>query len=479
MKNGIRFLLNHRETAVDFKEDRFNPNTTLLNYLRSHPDLRGVKEGCAEGDCGACTVVIAEVEKGKLVYRAYDSCLIFLPQINGKHVITVEGLGNSANLHYVQEAMVELHASQCGFCTPGFVMSMFALAKNYKSPSKDQILDSFAGNLCRCTGYRPIIEAAEMACRNSRNDDFDAKEEETIKILNEIQQEKESVSIVFDDYTYFMPRTLKEALSILNTNTGAIILNGNTDIGLRVTKRKEKLKSIVDLSAIGELKEVKLTASGLECGSGCTLEDLRISSEKMFPALYKMLSVFGSRQIRNKATIGGNIGSASPIGDTIPILMAANAELVLISQSGNRKVQLRDYITGYRQTVIKTGELIEKILIPAVPEGFILESYKVSKRKDLDISTVSAAFLLKVKKGRVEAFEAFYGGMAAFTKSATLTSRKIRGEKWSLETVTNAIEFLSQDFSPISDARCGEEARMLMAGNLLLKFYNDTKDITG
>lgn len=470
----IQFVLDGEIKEINFNDQPYSPTTTLLNYLRSISGHKGVKEGCAEGDCGACTVVIAELVNNKLVYKAYDSCLIFLPQVHGKQVITIENLSDGEKLHIVQKAMVDHDGSQCGYCTPGFVMALFALYKNAKNPDRNEVTDALSGNLCRCTGYRPIVDAAMNAC-TGKKDHFSASENSIINHLIHIRDGKNSRLITTDEQQYFLPLSLHEACEIKNNNPGAVIINGSTDVALRVTKKREIIEKIIDLSFIDELKFSEVRGDGIVLGSGLCLEDVRSLVRDLHPSLYEMLSVFGSKQIRNKATIGGNVGTASPIGDTPPVLMALGASVILKGTNKERTLKVEDFIKGYRKTALKEDELIKAVFIPFAQDGTIVKSYKVSKRKDLDISTVSAAFRILIDhQKKVSELALFYGGMAASTKRAAIVEEALIGKKWTRESVENAIQLISKDFSPISDARSGKEARLLVAGNLLLKFWSET-----
>ena len=476
-RNDIQFMLNDRLIVIDFQEHPgLKPTTTVLNYLRTLPGFKGVKEGCAEGDCGACTVVVAEPDHGKLVYRTLDSCLVFLPQIHGKQLITVEHLSQGNQLHPVQQAMVDHNGSQCGYCTPGVVMSLFGLFKNTVNPDRDTIHDALTGNLCRCTGYRPIAGAAVSSCHGDTADKFSEREAETLRTLGEINRDKHMIELRGSSQLYLKPLTLADALECRKSFPEAVLVSGSTDVALRQTKKHEHLPEIIDLGGIEELTSLAESESEFYIGSGVTLEKLRLFSEKRLPPFYKMLSVFGSLQIRNLATLGGNAASASPIGDTLPLLFAYRASVELISVSGTRRIGIGEFITGYRSTALSTHELIAGFILPKPSAGTLISCYKVSKRKNLDISTVSACFRLERKDGIIDDVILAYGGMAASTARAFKTESFLKGKPWSQPRVEEAMQVLAGEFTPLSDARANAAYRKAVACNLLLKFFTETEN---
>ncbi len=477
--SSVSFVLDGKIVELDFnREKNLRPTTTILNYLRGLPDHKGTKEGCAEGDCGACTVVIAEPDaNGKMQYTPIDSCLVFLPMIHGKQLITVEDLSDShCGLHPVQEAMVECNGAQCGYCTPGIIMSLFALYKNHDRPSREIIDDGLTGNLCRCTGYKPIVEAAAHACVHKGLDRFTDEEAGTLEKLRSIPNR--SLAIRTSTQKYFRPLNLSEAMILKAEHPKALLISGATDVALRVTKRHELPEEIIDLSNISELKEIIENDERVVIGAGVNLNLVLQISKINFPALYAMLSVFGSPQIRNLATFGGNLGTASPIGDMLPVLMAYQAKVILESIHGKRKVDIDVFVKGYRQTVRTQDEIITAVKIPKLTDGALVKSYKVSKRKDLDISTVSGAFRLELNgRGEVKDIKLLYGGMADVTRHAQRTEQFLINKTWDRETVEAAMPLIDLEFRPISDARSGEEFRRIAARNLLMKFWNDTIDL--
>jgi xanthine dehydrogenase small subunit len=481
-KDHISFVLDGKLIHVDFRKNgELKPTTTVLNFLRSYPEHKGVKEGCAEGDCGACTVVIAESDGSeKMKYTAIDSCLVFLPMIHGKQLITVENLEQRVDgktlLHPVQQAMVEKYGAQCGYCTPGVIMSMFALYKNHHLPSAAVVSDALTGNLCRCTGYQPIAEAASVSCSNHGKDHFTENEKHILALLAQINK-LDTIAINNGEQQYYVPFTLNEALRLRKDHPDAILTNGSTDIALRQTKKHEILNKIIDLSQVAELRHFQNTDKSIIVGAGVSIELLRKISEKKLPAIYSMLSVFGSLQIRNMATIGGNIGSASPIGDSLPLLFAHRALITVKNIQSERVIPIQEFITGYRSTDLKADELIVAVEIPFPSENEIIWSHKVSKRKDLDISTVSATFNLKKNAdSTIGSVILAFGGMAAQTQRAYKTEEFLLGKEWNRATVELAMEILSSEFTPISDARSFAETRRIAAKNLLLKFWAETKN---
>ncbi len=477
-RQHISFLLNGTPVTIDFAKSGLKPSTTVLNWLRNDMHHTEVKEGCAEGDCGACTVVLASIaeEGSHLEYKAINSCLLFLPAIDGKLLITSRGLspeGESIeNLHPVQKAIVEEHATQCGFCTPGFVMSLFAQYHKPEPSDDAEINNALAGNLCRCTGYDSIRKAARQVLQDKKPDLFDQTQHQLLGMLNHIQS-TEMLDVECSGQHYLRPHSLSDALQARKAFPQAVVVNGSTDVALQQSKHFKHLPLILDISGIRELKSCNHDNDALHIGAGLSLEDLRLRVKNLFPALSQILDVFASRQIRQVATMGGNIGSASPIGDTTPLLMACNATVKLASSQSSRSMPLRNFITSYRTTALQADELITEIILPLPKDNEHVRMYKVSKRHDMDISTVSAAFRLQLKDNTVEDISMYYGGMAATTMSAEKVESLLKGKEWNEKTIHEAMSMLQHTFTPLSDARSGAEFRNTAAANLLLQFYND------
>jgi xanthine dehydrogenase small subunit len=474
-KHQIRFLLGFQPVTLNLDHHSlYQPSTTVLNYLRSIPGFKGVKEGCAEGDCGACTVVIGSLDsRNSIVYKAVNSCLIFLPWLHGKQLITIEHLAKEQELHPVQKLLIDYYGSQCGFCTPGIVMSLFSLFKSPLPPTRENAVRAMSGNLCRCTGYQPILNAAMDAMKADGKDHFSIAESQTCEFLLSIS--KSTLEFSGHQQEYFLPSTLEDGLGLLSKHHDALIVSGGTDLAIRQSKKHEHLPKIIDISALEELKTMTEFDDRWEIGSGITMEELLKQEYHSIPMIEQLCEVFASKQIRNIATLGGNIASSSPIGDSLPVLIALEAVIATSSASGSRTIPINDFIVSYRKNTLQNGEIIAKIIIPK-PTGTAFHNfYKVSKRRELDISTVSLAATIELDKERkVSKVILAYGGMAEKPVRALKTEALLLGMPWTLESIKEASMLLKTEFKPISDARSGEQARRLIAGNLLIKLFNET-----
>ena len=455
------------------------PTVTLLEYLRSTGRV-GTKEGCGDGDCGACTVALVGTDtEGKAQYQAVNSCLLPLGSVAGRAVVTVEGVAGET-LHPVQQAMVDTGGSQCGYCTPGFVMSLFA---GYYDGQLDDgtlgdtgLTDSVVeGNLCRCTGYLPIRRAARSLGAPAENDSH----------LWTLQHAPPLEPLAFEreEEAFFRPSSLAEVFNLFQTHPDAVLIAGGTDLGLELSHHSGHFPCLISLEDVAELKIIKAGSSFLEVGAGLPLSHIETKLRGLFPALDTMLYWFAARQVRNRATLGGNLGTASPIGDLPPVLLALSAEVRLRNAGSERLVPLAKFFTGYRQTVLQKGEVIVSVLIPqTLPEGAVRRlsnTYKVGKRGTDDISIVAAAFAIDLNADdHVVQARLAYGGVAATPARASAVEASLVGKPWSEKTVREAKAALQTTFKPLDDLRASAAYRNRLVGNLFEKFYFETQTET-
>jgi len=441
MADNIRFTLNDGPVELS----GVSPMTTLLDWLREQRGLKGTKEGCAEGDCGACTVVLERAD-GK--FEAINACIALLGQIDSRAVRTVEGVrGPEGASHAVQVAMAEADATQCGFCTPGFVMSAYAFAAGAEKPDLETIHDALAGNLCRCTGYRPIVEAMTKVA---------GLPVEPVPLAP-----KRTASAVFGG-TFFAPRALDELLKLRAARPDALLLAGATDLGLLASRSRTPPASVIHVAHVPELTAIAEDKEQITIGAAATYADAMPTLIAAYPALKTYLARLGSRQIRSLGTIGGNIGTASPIGDMPPVLLALEASLKLVSTRGVRDLPLEDFFLGYRKTALAPDEVIQSISMPKLWPGEVFFCDKVSKRRDQDISTVAAGYRLRIKNGKIEHVRIGFGGMAATPKRARHVEAALLKEGFAA-----AVAAVPKDFKPIDDWRGSAAYRLAVAANLL------------
>lgn len=504
-QNTIQFLLNGQKISITDPE----PTKSILYYLREDKKLTGTKEGCAEGDCGACTVVIGELEnetKSKAELKTVNACIQFLPTLDGKALFTVEYLrqqitnteNTATSLHPVQQSMVDHNGSQCGFCTPGFIMSLWNVYNKHQStntkPDQTEVRRALTGNLCRCTGYRPILDAAQKMF------DFPEVEFNSKKLLEELAsiQRGDSLAYKVEDNQFFSPKNIAQLANLKSQFPDAIILAGGTDVGLWVNKQFSPLQTIIYLGEVAELKQVTTTDDHLMIGAGVTLTKAYQAISKHYPEMDEMWERFASMPIRNAGTLGGNVANGSPIGDSMPTLIALEAEVVLRNKKGSRTLLLESLYLDYMKKDMQTDEFVEAIKLPLPykktnkqPNNISQESgevseqyfrcYKLSKRYDSDISAVFSAFTFTLKhnelsnKTIVEKCIIAYGGMAAIPKRATLCEQSLVNQEWNEENIQNAMEALKSDYSPMSDGRASDSNRMQSAANLLYRFYLETR----
>jgi xanthine dehydrogenase small subunit len=484
MKNSsISFVLDGQVIEVD----DVDPTRTVLQFLREDLRRKGTKEGCAEGDCGACTVVVAEVNRDgdDLSLKAINSCIQFLPTIDGKELITVESLAATGpDLHPVQRAMVEHHGSQCGFCTPGFVMSLFALYKSNANPSRQEIDDALAGNLCRCTGYRPIIAAArsmyEKADSESRSDWLQQpfgtrqKAEERVAKLNGLVRTT-GLDIEYSGRRFYAPLDVESFADLYARNPDATILAGGTDIGLWVTKQHRELETIIYTGRVAELADLSVSATHIEVGAAVTLTEVMPVIIDQYPGLEELFRRFASPPIRNAGTLGGNIANGSPIGDTMPALMVIGASLLLRCGVATRELPLDEFYHDYQVNDLAPGEFLVGVRIPLADSAAIVRSQKWSKRFDQDISAVCTAYRLELDGDIVRSFRMACGGLAPVIKRAQQCEAELAGQRWTEDTVEQACAALASDFKPISDMRASADIRLHAVQNLLRRFFLESQ----
>lgn len=472
----MRFLLDGEMVELE----NIDPTRTVLQFLREDRKKVGSKEGCAEGDCGACTVVIADLDESgqTLRKRATNACIQFLPTLDGRALFTVEGLATgSGTLHPVQQAMLDCHASQCGFCTPGIVMSLYALYENHDAdndgaPPRRVIDDALAGNLCRCTGYRPIVDAAVEMFAGDRVNDSQA---ETIASLHALRSSG-TLAVQGAGRQFFAPTSCADLASLLASHPDATLLAGGTDVGLWVTKQHRDLDTVIYTGKVAELTKTVVTGTHMEIGAAVALTDAMHTIVSAYPSLNDVFVRFASPPIRNAGTLGGNVANGSPIGDSMPALMVLDALLQLRRGTETRRVSLQDFYLDYQKSALQEGEFIEKLIVPLPVAGVHVSSYKVSKRFDQDISALCGAYRVQLDGNVVTDARVAYGGMAAVPKRAASCENGLRGKQWNLQTIEAACPYLENDFTPITDMRASANYRQLVAQNLLRRFYHETTD---
>jgi xanthine dehydrogenase small subunit len=457
MRASVDFVLNGARVSLRDED----PTRTVLTWLRERRGLVGTKEGCAEGDCGACTAVIAERSSEGVRYLPINTCIQCLGTLDGRELITVEALRPSCDgaLHPVQQAMVDCHGSQCGFCTPGFVMALYAHYKSGARAERQALCDAIAGNLCRCTGYRPILQAGERA-RELAQPQRDRAEDESRK-ARLAALPSDATRVTCDGKTFFSPTTSEELATFLAEHPDAVILGGGTDLGLLITKEHRDLPLLAYTGRIAELRKVTQSKDVVEIGGAATYADAYEALAALHPDFGELLRRLGAAQIRAAGTLAGNIANGSPIGDSMPLLLALGAEVVLQKNSAQRTVALDRFYTGYRKSVLGKGEFIRTVRVPKLGAGARFAAYKLSRRFDQDISTLCAAFHVDAKGQARFAF----GGMAA------TPARAPAAEAAYAKGIDAACQGLAKDFQPLSDHRGSAWYRTTAAENLLRKFH--------
>ncbi len=475
MRETLRFYL-----GDELREIRdVDPTLTLLDWLRGEERRTGTKEGCAEGDCGACTVVVGRLDPaGGLRYEAVNACIRFLATLDGCQILTVEHLkGPDGALHPVQRAMVDCHGSQCGFCTPGFVMSLFALYLNEERPDDARINDALAGNLCRCTGYDPIVQAAHrMYELGDPAGDRLADRAATATWLAALA-DGACLSVGSAGRRFLAPATADQLADLYAATPDATLVAGATDVGLWVTKFQRVLATVLYTGRVGDLRQVIDHGDALEIGAGVTYRDAAGPIAALYPDFGELIRRIGAEQVRNVGTIGGNIANGSPIGDSPPALIALGAALRLRQGAVRRTIPLEEFFIAYGQQDRQPGEFVDAILLPKPKPGERFRVDKIAKRFDQDISAVCGAFRLRLgTDGRVEDVRIAFGGMAGIPKRAHHAEAALIGQPWTEASVQAAMAALAADFTPLSDWRASAAYRSAVAANLLMKLYVETTD---
>jgi xanthine dehydrogenase small subunit len=466
---GIRFLLDGQVVAIG----EADPTGTLLDWLRSRLRRTGTKEGCAEGDCGACTVLLGELAgEAEMRWRAVNACILFLPMLDGKALLTVESLGGA---HPVQRAMVERHASQCGFCTPGFVMSLYGRTIGAAGTEGVALADVIAGNLCRCTGYGPILAAGEAVAPQPRDD------RATIAALQALRRTAPLSLRYADPLTGTLrraavPRTSDELAALLLERPDARLVAGATDVGLWVTKQQRVLEDLIFIGDIPDLARIEETEAGLRLGAGVRYADAWAPLARLAPDLGELVRRIGATQVRNAGTIGGNIANGSPIGDMPPALIALGATLTLRRGDRRRTIPLEEFFLAYGRQDRAAGEFVESVFVPRPAEGMLVRVSKLSKRFDSDISAVLGAFALLIEEGRVTDARVAFGGMAGTPARAPACEAALIGRPWDEATIEAAAAALAEDFTPLSDVRGSAAYRLRAAAGLLRRIAAEGRE---
>jgi xanthine dehydrogenase small subunit len=467
IRREIRFLLNGGEVRLS----EVAPTDTLLDFLRLNRRLTGTKEGCAEGDCGACTVLVGRLEDGGLRYRPINACIRFLASLDGAHVVTIEHLrGQDGGLHPVQKAMVEHHGAQCGFCTPGIVMALYALWMEEKAPTEAQIETALQGNLCRCTGYAPIIRAAQAAGGDRAADPLATERAAVTAKLTE-WRDAVRVEVERDGEAAIIPADADDFAALFSESSDATVIAGATDVGLWVTKDFRPISPALFIGDLPDLQRIERDETGLTMGAGVSYERAVPALTATFPHLAEYWSRIGGWQVRSMGTIGGNIANGSPIGDAPPVFIALGAELTLRKGDTRRSMPLEDFFIDYGKQDRAPGEFVESLRIPAPPPGAKMAAWKISKRRDEDISTLALGATVIVEGDQIAEARLAFGGMSGTPKRAAGAEAALTGAPFAAASFNAAAEALEDDFQPLTDWRATAAYRTTTGKNLLRRFW--------
>ena len=476
MRDHILLFVNGKQNRID-GADAFR---TLSDFLRGVLSLCGTKIVCSEGDCGSCSVLCGtpDFEAKKFSYKPIDSCIRFVYQLDGCNIVTVEGLTDNevqcGSLNGVQQSMIDCHGSQCGFCTPGFVMTMTGILEDTQQPTENQWRRGLTGNLCRCTGYSPIIDAGlkcEAQSSPPMNKCFEPAE--MLKAIGGLASEE--IKIESDSQTIYSPTSVDQAVAFLDQHPDAQVVAGATDVGVQFNKGYCEAKVWLDLNRVASLKKASNTGGAIVAGSGATWSDIETLIEEDLPQFHEILTWFGSPQIRNVGTIGGNIINASPIADSLPLMFVSDAELQLSGKGGTREVNINDFYQGYKKFDLRSGELLSQVRIPLPEDDEELRLYKISRRQDLDISSFTAAIKMKLSGSKIRSAAIAYGAVGPVVLRLPKTESFLVGKELDNKTMVAAGEIAVGEITPITDVRGGDEYRFQLARNVLLKFLHEVR----
>ena len=478
MRDFVLFYINHTRHRVS-GEAIFQP---LSDWLRYEQGLVGTKVVCAEGDCGACSALLGRMSGGSLQYQVFNSCIQYLYQLDCQHVVTVEGLKENGQLHPVQQAMIEHFGSQCGYCTPGFVVALAGLFEKQKNLNTQAVRTGLTGNLCRCTGYQPIIEAA-LSIHPEKIKPL-AKRFPIKKMVNDFQQHRPiPIAMEYEETLaprgtkrYFNPVTLQKASQLKQQHPDAVLIAGGTDISVQMNKDRLDPPTVLSLSNVPGLDTLTLQGKAVTVGAKVCWSELEAFCEKNLPELHKILQVFASDQIKHVGTLAGNIANASPIADSLPFLFVMNADLELSGLQKKRWLPIHEFYRGYKQTALQPDEIITHIRFSLPQPGHVLKLYKVSKRRDLDISTFTAGIYMETQDQEIQQARIAYGGVGPVVLRLTNTEKFLKNKALDWQTMKKAGHLARSEIFPISDVRASNDYRLQLAENILEKFYYEVAE---